>query len=164
MYKNKLYTESEVDEMVRKMFNNAVGSYYEPANEHDTVEDKKVDPFWTEVTRKMNRQVRYRQRRDASLSRDKPPRLPCRPFYNNGDDYDWEDQREYHQPRVTQDQIEPKDDKENEEVCYTCTSHRFCQGPVCESRVLTCDNCASEEGPYRVRYNKERDLLSSALI
>jgi len=92
-----------------------------------------VDPFFVTLVRKMDRQVRYRLRRDASLSRDQPPRLPCRPWFNNGDEHEWEDQRKYHQTRVSQEEIEPKHDAQNVDVCYTCTNHRFCTGPVCEA-------------------------------
>jgi len=37
------------------------------------------------VNKTFERQMRYRRRREISLSRDQPPRLPCRPFYDNGD-------------------------------------------------------------------------------
>jgi len=164
MYRHILYTEAEVDEMLRKMFPNAAGSYYEHAKDNDGADDEqKTDPFEAEMVRKMDRQVRYRKRRDDSLSRDELPRLPCRPYYNNGDEYEWEDQRLYSQPRVFQEEIDPKHEAANTDVCYTCTDHRLCTGPVCEARVLTCGYCESEEGPLRVRQTKERATLAKKL-
>jgi len=151
--------------MVRKMFPNAAGSYYEPAHdENDTVKEEKVDPFWSECVRKMDRQVRYRQRRDASLSRDTPLRRPCRPWFNNGNEHEWEDQREYLQPREPQEEIDPRHDETNETVCYTCTDHRSCTGPVCGARVLTCMHCESEEGPLRVREKRKKAALAKKLV
>jgi len=122
-----------------------------------------IDPVVDDIERRGERAERYRLKRDASLSRDKPPRLPCRPWYNNGDEHDWEDERAYHQPRVTQGEVDPKYSEANEEVCYTCTNHRFCRGPVCESRVLTCIYCNSEKGPLRVRHNDEKGALARKL-
>jgi len=52
-------------------------------------------------------------------------RLPCRPWFNNGDEYEWEDQRKYRQPRVQQNQNDPKHDAANVDVCYTCMNHRY---------------------------------------
>jgi len=110
--KDELKQEKEIDpfftECIRKM---------------DRQQEKEIDPFFTECIRKMNRQVRYRLRREASLSRDEPPRLPCRPWYDNGDERSEEETRQYQQPRVTQDEINPKNEAENVDVCYTCTNH-----------------------------------------
>jgi len=122
-----------------------------------------IDPYVDEMVRKYDRQVQYRLRRDESLSRDDPPRLPCRPWYNNGDENDWEDVRRYHQPRVYQEEIDPKHDTANEDTCYTCMDHRLCTGPVCEATVLRCTYCHSEKGPLRVRQNKEKGALARKL-
>jgi len=122
-----------------------------------------IDPYVDEMVRKGDRQDRYRLKRDASLSRDEPPRLPCRPWFNNGDEYDWEDTRRYYQPRVYQEEIDPKHDTVNEDTCYTCMNHRLCRGPVCEATVLTCSYCESEKGPLRVRQNNERGALARKL-
>jgi len=64
---------------------------------------------------------------------------------------------------VPQEQIEPNHEAANEGVCYTCTNHRFCTGPVCGARVLTYRHCESEEGPLRVRDNKKRAALAKKL-
>jgi len=97
MYRHVLYTEAEVDEMLRKMFPNAAGSYYEHAKGNDGADDEQnTDPFKAVMVRKMEQQIWYRKRRDESLNRDQPPRLPCRPWTNNGDEHDWEEQRSYH--------------------------------------------------------------------
>jgi len=40
-------------------------------------------------TPKIARQIKYRLRREISMSRDNPPRLPCRPWFNNGDEDLW---------------------------------------------------------------------------
>jgi len=112
------------------------------------------------VNRKFERQKRYRRRREISLSRDQPPRLPCRPFFDNGDKYmsvdPEEEPRTYHQPRVEQSLIPPKGGALDIDVCYTCTNHRFCVGPICEARVVSCYYCNSEKGPLRVRENKKK--------
>jgi len=65
---------------------------------------------------------------------------------------------------VPQAEIEPNHEAANEEVCYTCTNHRFCTGPVCGARVLTCRHCESKEGPLRVRENKKRAALAKKLV
>jgi len=165
MYKHVLYTEAEVDEMLRTMFPDAAGSYYEHAKNNDGADDEqKTDPFWAEMVRKMDRQVRYRKRGDDSLSKDQPPRLPCHTWFNNGDEYEWEDERKYRQPRVQQNEIDPKHDAANVDVCYTCLNHRSCTGPVCEARILTCCYCESEEGSLGVRQDKERAALAKKLV
>jgi len=115
-----------------------------------------IDPVIEDMERIWQRKARYRLKRDASLSRDDPPRLPCRPWCNNGDEYDWEDTRLYHQPRVYQEEIDPKHHMKIEDICYTCMNHRLCRGPVCEARVIRCTHCDSEKGPLRVRLNNER--------
>jgi len=128
-----------------------------------------IDPFFDEMDRKHDRRTHYRMRRDASLNRVSPhhsyslvgeviPRLPCRPWYNNGDEYDWEDTRQYHQPRVYQEEIDPKNGRTNEDMCYTCLDHKLCTGPVCEARVLMCTYCDSEEGPLGSDRTMRREL------
>jgi len=160
MNRQILYTETEVDDMVRNLF----PADYELTWYNSDEGVIAVDPYFMNLIRRFDRQVRYRKRRDESLNRDQPPRLPCRPWYNNGDEYDWEDTRQYHQPRVYQEEIDPKNHMENEDMCYTCMNHRFCTGPVCEARVLTCRHCESEEGPLRVRENKKRAALAKKLV
>jgi len=155
MERNVLYTTDDEEAAVRSPFPEAAYEHGHNGNDAEKQEEKKIDPFWAECIRKMDRQIRYRLRRDLSLSRDQPPRLPCRPWYDNGDEHTREEQRPYHQPRVEQERIRPKNYARNIDVCYTCTNHRYCVGPVCEARVLTCSYCESEEGPLRVRYNKE---------
>jgi len=114
------------------------------------------------VNKTFERQRRYRRRREISLSHDQSPRLPCRPFYDNGDEYMWvepeEEQRTYHQPRVDQGLIPPKGGALDVDVCYTCTNHRYCVGPICEARVVSCYYCNSEKGPLRVRENKKKPV------
>jgi len=110
--------------------------------------------------RTMVRQFKTTPHNTYNLFGDVIPRLPGRPCCNNGDEHDWEDTRRYHQPRVYQEEIDPKNDKANEDMCYTCLNHRLCTGPVCEARVMTCAYCDSDEGPLRVRQNNERGALS----
>jgi len=154
MHRNVLYTIVDEEAAVRSLF--PFADYGHTHNGNDEQKNEKdIDPFWTECIRKMDRQIRYRLRRDASLSRDQPPRFPCRPWYDNGDEQSGKETRRYQQPRVTQNEIDPKNDAQNVDVCHTCTNHRYCTGPVCEARVLTCAYCESEEGPLRVRYNKK---------
>jgi len=154
MQRNVLYTVEDEDAAIRALF--LMMNYKPIHNRKDELEqEKEIDPFFTECICKMDRQVRYRLRREASLSWDEPSRLPCRPLYDNGDERSEEETRQYQQPRVTQDEIDPKHEAENVDVCYTCTNHRFCTGPVCEARVLTCTYCESVEGPLRVRYNRK---------
>jgi len=97
-------------------------------------------------------QIKYRRLREASLSRETPPSLPCRPFYQNGERSDYEDRNydasnKYHQERVEElpTQSNTLDD------CYTCINHRNCGKTLCRARRLTCHYCRSEEGPLRVR-------------
>jgi len=159
MERNVLYTTADEDAAVRSLFPENACEHGHNDNDAEDIlfrmEKKKIEPFWAECIRKYDRQIRCRLRRDLSLSRDQPPRLPCHPWYNNCDEHAWEETRRYHQPRVTQKEIEPKNDAQNVDVCYTCTNHRYCTGPVCEARVLTCAHCESEEGPLRVQYNKK---------
>jgi len=117
------------------------------------------DPIIMEYVRREDRRIRYRLRRDASLSRDEPTRLPCRPYYNNGDMHEWDDTRLYQQPRVYQEEMDPKHHLENRDTCYTCTNHRLCLGPVCEATASQCEFCDSEQGPYRIR-NHEKAALA----
>jgi len=114
------------------------------------------DPVIDDIIQKGELREKYRLKRDSSLSRDNPPRLPCRPWYNNGDEYDYEDTRQYHQLRVYQEEIDPKHHMDNEDVCYTCINHRLCTGPVCEARVIRCTHCDSEKGPLRIQLIHER--------
>jgi len=122
-----------------------------------------IDPIIDDIERRWERAVRYRLKRDASLSRDNPPRLPCRPYENNGEQYGYEDTRSYHQPRVCQEEMDPKWDTKNEDTCYTCMNHRLCKGPVCEATVMRCAYCDSEKGPLRVRRNDEKGALARKL-
>jgi len=112
------------------------------------------------VDKKLDRQKRYRKRREISLSRDNPPRLPCRPYFDNGDEYmsvdPDEEPRTYHQPRVDQSLIPPRGGVLAIDKCYTCTNHRYCVGPVCEARVVSCYYCNSQKGPLRVRWNRKQ--------
>jgi len=95
MQRNVLYTVEEEDAAIRAFFPRM--NYKPLHNEKDKLEQEhEIDPFLTECIRKMDRQVRYWLRRDLSLSRDQPPRLPCRPRYNNDDEHEWEDTRQYH--------------------------------------------------------------------
>jgi len=56
------------------------------------------------VKDQIRRQIRYRRARELSMSRDQPPRLPCRPWYDNEKEFRWlrtgETEKEYHQKRV----------------------------------------------------------------
>jgi len=165
MQRNVLYTVEDEDAAIREFF---PMMNYKPIHSGKDELEKEIDPFFTECIRKMDRQVRYRLRRDLSLSRDQPPHLPCRPWYNNGDEHAWEETRRYHQPRVTQQEIDPKNDAQNVDVCYTCTNHRYCTGPVCEARVLTCAHCESEKGPptrseQEVQYNRKMTARAKKL-
>jgi len=159
MNRNVLSTIDDEVEPIHELFQADYGLEWLNSEEGQIA----VEPFFETMVRKMDRQVRYRLRRDASLSRDEPPRLPCRPWFNNGDEYEWDDVRMYNQPRVSQAEIDPKHAAANVDVCYTCMDHRFCTGPVCEARVLTCTYCDSEKGPLRVRQNKERGALARKL-
>jgi len=102
--------------------------------------------------------MKYRQIRELSMSRDTPPRLPCRPWCDIRDKYLWtrpgEGETPHHQPRVDQRLIETPSNLLDSYMCYTCTDHRKCVGPVCTARVLTCFFCNSEQGPLCVRDNK----------
>jgi len=134
--------------------------FFSPRQESDEIELYKSVPETNDpmrYTEKVRQQQNYRRIREESMSRDQPPRLPCRPYSDNGDEYLWtcpgQPIKEYQQPRVDQRKIRattlPPID-----VCYTCMDHRLCLGPVCPARVLTCFYCESKEGPLRVRAKK----------
>jgi len=112
-----------------------------------------MDPNETKVLpKKITRQINYRRRREASLARDTPPRLPCRPFHENGPltDYDirnFDQTIQYHQQRI--DDITPRN--KTLDNCYTCVNHRFCDQYLCKATRLTCFYCESEQGPLKVR-------------
>jgi len=106
-------------------------------------------------THEVARQQKYRRIRQLSqMSRDQPPRLPCRPWCDNGDEYLWtcpgRKKTPYQQPRVDQRRIKPYSGPECH-VCYTCMDHRLCIGPICPASAFTCFFCRSKEGPLRVR-------------
>jgi len=89
-------------------------------------------------TEKVGRQQKCRRIRNESMSRDQPPRLPCRPYSDNGDEYFWtcsgQPEKQYQQPRVDQSKMEsPK--LPTIDVCYTCMDHRLCLGPICPARA-----------------------------
>jgi len=109
-------------------------------------------------THKVARQMKYRRIRELSMSRDQPPRLPVRPWCDNGDEYLWtcpgKGETPYQQPRVDQRRIETPFNVPDTYVCYTCMDHRMCLGPICPPRVLSCYFCNSKEGPLRVRAKK----------
>jgi len=115
--------------------------------------EAEMDPHEPKVyTKKIARQIKYRRLREESLARDLPPRLPCRPFYLNGQltayeerTYDWSVQ--YHQGRLEQLPT-PENNLDN---CHTCTNHRNCNKDLCNARRLTCYYCESDKGPLRVR-------------
>jgi len=106
---------------------------------------------------KIARQIKYRRIRELSMSRDQPPWLPCRPWWDNGDQYLWtcpgSPETLHQQPRVDQHRIESFDLPDSY-VCYTCMDHRMCVGPICPARVISCFYCNSKEGPLRVRAKK----------
>jgi len=117
----------------------------EAESEMDSQELRKL-PKQTE------RQIKYRRLREQSLSRDNPPRLPCRPFYENGEKTEYSGRNydsttKYDQERVDElpTQTGTLDD------CHTCINYHNCGEDLCRARRLTCYYCRSDEGPLRVR-------------
>jgi len=104
------------------------------------------------LPKNVTRQINYRRRREASLARDTPPRLPCRPFHENGilTEYDIRNHDQtiqYHQQRI--DDTTPR--RKTMDNCYTCVNHRLCDKYLCKATRLTCFYCESDQGPLRVR-------------
>jgi len=107
-------------------------------------------------TKQVAQQQKYRRARELSMSQDQPSRLPCRPWYDNGNTEmwlnTWEAVKEYHQQRVSWYEIDyPIDNLEN---CLTCMDHRKCDDYLCMARRVSCYFCNSEEGPLQVRAKK----------
>jgi len=107
-------------------------------------------------TKKVAGQQKYRWIRELSMSRDNPPRLPCRPWYDNGSTEMWlntgEVVKEYHKKRVEYYEIDfPISYLED---CLTCMDHRKCDDHLCMARRVSCYFYESEEGPPRVRAKK----------
>jgi len=118
-------------------------------NNETEVADNNDDHELIVHTPKIARQIKYRLRREISMSRDNPPRLPCRPWFDNGNEDLWlrpgEAMKEYHQERVKYYEIDyPANNHQN---CYTCVGHRRCDNHLSMARRLTCFFCESEEGP-----------------
>jgi len=115
--------------------------------------EAEMDPHEIKVLPKQTtRQINYRRRREASLARDTPPRLPCRPFQENGpltayDIRNLDQTIQYHQKRI--DDITPR--SKTLDNCYTCVNHRLCDQHLCKATRLTCFYCESEEGPLKIR-------------
>jgi len=115
-------------------------------------DEAEMDPNAKNILpKKISRQINYRRRREASLARDSPTRLPCRPFYENGPltDYDernYDQTTPYHQKRI--DDIPQSNTLDD---CYPCVNHRYCDQQLCQARRLTCLYCEFEQGPLRVR-------------
>jgi len=115
-------------------------------------DEANMDPNAKNVLpKKITRQINYRRRREASLARDSPPRLPCRPFYENGPLTDY-DERNYDQTTLYhQKRIDDLTQRRTLDDCYTCVNHRYCDQYLCKATRLTCFYCDSEQGPLRVR-------------
>jgi len=75
MERNVLYTTADEDDAVRSLFPEDTYEHGHNGNDAEDIlfriEKKEIDPFWAECIRKYDRQIRYRLRRDLSLSRDK---------------------------------------------------------------------------------------------
>jgi len=104
-------------------------------------------------TKEVGRQIKYRRARELSMSRDQPPRLPCRSCYDNSNKEEWlgigEAVKEYQQKRVDWYELDyPINNLEN---CLTCMDHRKCDDHLCMARRVSCYFCNSEKGPLRVR-------------
>jgi len=109
-----------------------------------------------EVTEQIARQIKYRRARELSMSRDQPPRLPCRPWYNNGNERMYihvgETEREYHQKRLKYYEIDYP--AFHGDDCLTCMDHRKCNDHLCKARRVSCYYCNTKEGPLLVRAKK----------
>jgi len=105
------------------------------------------------VTEQIARQLKYRRARELSMSRDQPPRLPCRPWYDNGDERmylaDGEAEKDYHQKRLKYYEIDYP--AFHGDDCLTCMDHRQCNDHLCRARRASCYYCNTKEGPLRVR-------------
>jgi len=115
--------------------------------------EAEMDPNETKVLpKKVTRQINYRRRREASLARDTPPRLPCRPFHQNGILTDYEERNfdqtiQYHQKRL--DSLPSR--SKTLDNCYTCVNHRLCDHYLCKATQLTFFYCDSDQGPIKIR-------------
>jgi len=107
-------------------------------------------------TKKVERQIKYRRIRELSMSRDQAPRLPCRPWYDNGNKEEWlrtgEAVKEYNQKQVGWYEVDYP--IKNLEDCLTCMDHRKCDDHLCMACRVSCYYCNSEEIPFRVRAKK----------
>jgi len=105
------------------------------------------------VTDQIGRQIKYRRARELSMSRDQPPRLPCRPWYDNGNERMYlavgEAERDYHQKRLKYYEIDYP--AFHGDDCLTCMDHRLCNGHLCKARRVSCYYCNTKEGPLQVR-------------
>jgi len=92
------------------------------------------------VTDQIGRQIKYRRARELSMSRDQPPRLPCRPWYDNGDEIMWlavgEVEKEYHRKRLKYYEIDYP--AFHGDDCLTCIDHRKCNDHLCRARQVSC--------------------------
>jgi len=105
------------------------------------------------VTDQIGRQIKYRRARELSMSRDQPPRLLCRPWYDNGNEIMYlavgEAEKEYHQKRLKYYEIDYP--AFHGDDCLTCMDHRKCNDHLCRARRVSCYYCNTKEGPLRVR-------------
>jgi len=91
------------------------------------------------LPKKISGQINYRRSREASLAKDPPPRLLCRPFYQDGrltdyEEHNFDQTTQYHQKRI--DDLPSR--SRTLEDCYTCVNHRYCDQYLCKARRLTC--------------------------